>query len=50
METKEELVVNIKEWIRIDTEINNLQNEIKERKLTKKKLSESLMNVMKKNY
>jgi hypothetical protein len=49
METKEELVVNIKEWIRIDTEINNLQNEIKERKLAKKKLSESLMNVMKKN-
>jgi hypothetical protein len=49
METKEELVVNIKEWIKIDSEINNLQNELKEKKNTKKKLSESLMSVMKKN-
>jgi predicted nucleic acid-binding Zn-ribbon protein len=49
METKEELVNNIKEWIKIDTEINQLQTEIKQRKNKKKVLSESLMSVMKKN-
>jgi predicted nucleic acid-binding Zn-ribbon protein len=49
METKEELVNNIKEWIKIDTEISNLQNEIKERKNKKKTLTQDLMVVMKKN-
>lgn len=49
METKEELVNNIKEWIKIDNEIMKLQNEIKERKNKKKTLSETLMTVMKKN-
>jgi membrane protein insertase Oxa1/YidC/SpoIIIJ len=49
METKEELVLNIKEWIKMDTEITKLQQEIKDRKNKKKKLSEELMNVMKKN-
>jgi hypothetical protein len=49
MDTKEELVNNIKEWIKIDTEIIKFQNEIKERKLLKKQLTESLMTVMKKN-
>ena len=49
METKEELITNIKEWIKIDTEINKLQQEIKDRKNNKKKLTEALMTVMKKN-
>ena len=49
METKEELVNNIKEWIRIDTEINKLQSELKERKNTQKILTVELMKVMKKN-
>ena len=49
METKEELVKNVKEWIKIDTEISQLQSEIKERRNKKKLLSESLMTVMKKN-
>ena len=49
METKEELVNNIKEWIKIDTDIIKLQNELKERKAAKKALSDSLMEVMKKN-
>lgn len=49
METKEELVANIKEWIKIDTEISQLQTEIKTRKNKKKQLSETLMNTMKKN-
>jgi hypothetical protein len=49
METKEELITNIKEWIKIDNEILKLQTEIKERKNKKKTLSETLMTVMKKN-
>jgi hypothetical protein len=49
METKEELVTNIKEWIKIDGEILKLQNEIKDRKNKKKALTESLVTVMKKN-
>ena len=49
METKEELVSNIKEWIKLDTEINKLQNEIKTRKDKKKNLTNLLVNTMKKN-
>jgi|UniRef100_A0A6C0DG26 hypothetical protein len=49
MDTKEELITNIKEWIKIDNEILKLQTEIKERKNKKKTLSETLMTVMKKN-
>jgi len=49
METKEELVNNIKEWMRIDTEITKLQKELKERKNIKKVLTDSLVMVMKKN-
>jgi predicted component of type VI protein secretion system len=47
--TKEELVTNIKDWIKIDTEITTLQNEIKERKIKKKLLTDSLMKIMTKN-
>lgn len=49
METKEELVSNIKEWMKIDVEITKLQNEVKERKNKKKILTDSLVSVMKKN-
>jgi hypothetical protein len=49
METKEELVSNIKEWMKIDTEIAKLQKEIKDRKMKKKNLTDSLVSVMKKN-
>ena len=49
METKDELITNIKEWIKIDSEIIKLQNEIRDRKNKKKQLSELLMIVMKKN-
>ena len=31
METKEQLVNNVKEWIKMDNEIVQLKNEIKER-------------------
>jgi hypothetical protein len=49
METKEQLVNNIKEWIKMDNEITQLKNEIKERNNKKKTLTESLVSVMKTN-
>ena len=49
METKDELIMNVKEWIKIDSEITKLQNELRDRKNKKKQLSELLMIVMKKN-
>jgi single-stranded DNA-specific DHH superfamily exonuclease len=48
-ETKEQLVLRIKEWIKIDNEISKLKKEIKERNDKKKKLTEGLVNVMKTN-
>jgi hypothetical protein len=47
--TKEELIVNIKEWIKIDADIIKLKSEIKERTNKKKLLTESLVSVMKVN-
>jgi len=49
MDTKEQLVINIKEWIKMDNEIAQLKNEIKERNNKKKTLTESLVSVMKTN-
>jgi hypothetical protein len=49
LETKEQLINNIKEWIRIDTEISQLRQEIKERNNKKKSMTENLVNVMKTN-
>ena len=49
METKEQLVTNIKEWIKMDTEISQFKKEIKERNDKKKALTEDLMKVMKSN-
>jgi hypothetical protein len=49
MDTKEQLVNNIKEWIKIDNEIAQLKAEIKERTTKKKTLTENLVTVMKTN-
>lgn len=49
MDTKEQLVNNIKEWIKIDNEIAQLKTEIKERTNKKKTLTENLVTVMKTN-
>ena len=49
METKEELITNIKEWIKIDNEMLQLQKEMKQRTLRKKALTDALMITMKKN-
>ena len=49
METKEELINNIKEWIKLDNEISKLNVEVKNRKNRKKNLTISLVETMKKN-
>lgn len=47
--TKEQLINNIKEWIKIDNEISQLKLEIKDRTNKKKNLTENLVTVMKTN-
>lgn len=47
--TKEQLVQNIKDWVKIDTEIAQLRKEIKERNNNKKSITENLVNVMRTN-
>ena len=49
METKEQLVTNIKEWIKIYTEITQLKAEIKDINNKKKLLTEGLVSTMKTN-
>jgi hypothetical protein len=49
METKEQLVNNIKEWIKIDNEITELKSNIKDLNNKKKFLTENLVSVMKTN-
>lgn len=49
MDNKEELIKIIKEWVKNENEIMTLQNEIKIRKNNKKKISESLIEIMKIN-
>jgi hypothetical protein len=49
METKEQLVNNIKEWIKMDAEIAELKSQIKDRNNKKKTLTENLVTVMKTN-
>ncbi len=46
---KEELIANIREWIKIDTDINKLSAEVKDKKKTMKGLNDSLINIMKSN-
>jgi hypothetical protein len=49
MENKEQLVKSIKEWVKIDNELRVLQQQQATRKKEKKLISDSLMEVMKKN-
>lgn len=49
LNTKEELIINIKEWIKMDNEITKLKAEVKEKTAKRKDLTESLVNVMKTN-
>jgi hypothetical protein len=47
--TKDELIFNIKEWIKLDNEIIKLKSEVKEKTNKKKELTETLVSVMKNN-
>ena len=47
MNTKEELIENIKNWVSYDSEIKNLQKSIKEIREKKKELTKNLIDVMK---
>jgi hypothetical protein len=49
METKEQLVKTIRDWVKIDNEIRGLNKEINTRKTEKKNLSTLLIETMKKN-
>lgn len=46
---KEELISNIREWIKIDNEIKKIKNDLKEKTTKKKSLAENLVIVMKSN-
>ncbi len=47
MQTKEDLINSVKEWLTIDKEISDLQKEIREKRNFKKQISAGLINVMK---
>lgn len=49
VETKEELISFIKDWIRLDNEIAKINKELKNFKTQQKNITQSLVNVMKKN-
>ena len=49
MNTKDELIANIKEWIKMDNDITKLKAEVKGKTNKKKELTESLVNIMKSN-
>lgn len=49
LNTKDELIINIKEWIKRDTEITKMKTEIKEKTAKQKELTSMLVNVMKNN-
>lgn len=49
VETKEQLVNVIRDWVRLDNEIRNLQREQSKRKNDKNKITNSLIEIMKQN-
>jgi hypothetical protein len=48
-ENKNQLIQIVKEWVRIDNEIRQLQKEISTRRQDKKKMNDQLMETMKSN-
>ncbi len=49
MTTKEQIIMNIKEWLQCDNDINELQKSIRDIKHKKKLLTDQIVNVMKTN-
>ena len=50
METKEQLIITIRNWVKIDNEIRKLRSEITSRKNEQKNISTSLINVKAEKY
>ena len=48
METKEQLIISIREWVKIDNEIRKLKKEENKRKQEQKRISTQLIEVMSK--
>lgn len=49
MDSKEQLLTIVREWVKIDNELRTLQAEQTKRKTEKKRISAALMEIMKKN-
>jgi hypothetical protein len=49
MDSKEQLLNIVRDWVKIDNEIRVLQKEQAKRKIEKKRISNSLMEIMKQN-
>ena len=49
METKEQLIISIREWVKIDNEIRKLKKEENKRNQEQKRISTQLIEVMSKN-
>lgn len=49
MATKEQLIENIKAWMKVDSEMKELQKGLKQRRAEKKVLANSLVDIMKEN-
>jgi hypothetical protein len=49
METKEQLVQSIREWVKMDNEMRTLKKELNDRKKAKEAISVNLLSVMKQN-
>uniref|UniRef100_A0A6C0B767 Uncharacterized protein n=1 Tax=viral metagenome TaxID=1070528 RepID=A0A6C0B767_9ZZZZ len=49
MDSKEQLLTIVREWVKIDNEMRTLQAEQTKRKNEKKRVSSALMEIMKKN-
>ena len=49
METKEELVANVKAWMKLDAELRYLRRETREKVAAQKALSNDLIQMMRSN-
>ena len=49
MDTKDQLIKTIKEWVKTDNEIRTFQKEVRKKQEEKKKISKNLMDIMVRN-
>ena len=43
------IIENIKEWLKIDTDVTKISNELREKKKNKKQITDNLIKIMKQN-